>query len=187
MNQTHPGDIDRYPASLRVLHWIRAAIILGLIGAGWLMTTMSDESTSKFEILYPWHKSFGVLAFILVVLQIFIRLRTPRLPEPPNSLAPYERVLSKLVHRLTYVLLVLVPVMGYCMSSTFTMSDGVFFFGIFLPELLPKNDSWFEVFQYLHKVLAYTLLGLITLHVVGALKHRFFDSDPRSDVLGRML
>ena len=77
--------------------------------------------------------------------------------------------------------------MGYSMSSTFTMSDGVFFFGVNLPELLPKNDDWFVVFQLLHKVFAYTLLALIVLHIAGALKHRFYDKDPRNDVLRRML
>ncbi len=122
-----------------------------------------------------------------MLVQIGIRLRTPRLPEPPETLAGYEQVLSKLVHRALYALLVIVPLMGYSMSSTFTMSDGVFFFGVNLPELLPKNDNWFLVFQWLHKVLAYTLLGLIALHVVGAIKHRLFDRDPRSDVLRRML
>ena len=109
------------------------------------------------------------------------------LPKPPLSLASHERVLAQLVQRSMYVLLVLVPLMGYSMSSTYTMSDGVYFFGVNLPELLAKNDDWFVVFQWLHKVLAYTLLALIVLHLVGSLKHRFFDKDKRNDVLKRML
>ena len=187
MNQTNQESVDRYPASLRVLHWARAILILGLLWAGWYMTGLDDEVPSKYELYYPWHKSFGLLAFLVVLVQLTIRLRTPRLPEPPQTLARYEQVLSKLVHRATYALLVSVPLMGYSMSSTFTMSDGVFFFGVNLPELLPKDDDWFAVFTWLHKVLAYTLLGLIVLHVVGAIKHRLFDQDPRSDVLHRML
>lgn len=186
MNQTTPDTADRYPASLRILHWLRAILILGLLWAGWHMTGLADEVPEKFELYYPWHKTFGVLAFLVVLLQIAIRLGTARLPAPPQSLARYEQVLSKLVHRATYVLLVLVPLMGYSMSSTFTMSDGIIFFGLHLPEVLPKNDAWFEVFQWLHKNLAYTLLALIVLHVVGALKHRFLDRDPRNDVLPRM-
>ncbi|WP_028693838.1 cytochrome b [Pseudomonas cremoricolorata] len=179
--------IDRYPTSLRVLHWTRAVLILGLLWAGWHMTGMDDEIPSKFELYYPWHKSFGVLAFLLVLTQIAVRLRTPHIPRPLQTLAPFERSLSSLVQRAMYVLLVVVPLMGYSMSSTFTMSDGVFFFGVDLPELLPKNDDWFVVFQWLHKVLAYSLLALITLHVAGALKHRFLDRDPSKDVLRRML
>jgi len=179
--------VERYPRSLRILHWTRMVLILGLIWAGWHMTSLDDEVPSKYELYYPWHKSFGILAFLVVLVQLAIRIRTPKLPEPPVTLAKYERVLSKAVHRAMYALLVIVPLMGYSMSSTFTMSDGVFFFGTNLPELLPKNDNWFVVFQWLHKVLAYTLLALIALHVVGAIKHRFFDRDRRNDVLPRML
>jgi cytochrome b561 len=109
-------------------------------------------------------------------------------PGPPAALRPWERTLSVLAHRALYVLLVAVPLMGYAMSSSFTQSDGVpfFFFG-HVPELLPKNDRWFEVFQLLHRLLAYTLLALLVLHVAGALKHRFLDRDPQADVLRRML
>jgi len=184
---TDPPPQERYPPSLRILHWARAALILGLISAGWLMTSLADEVPAKYGILYPWHKSFGVLVFLVVIVQLIIRARTPRLPEPPASLPRHERFLAKAVHRAIYVLLVLVPLMGYSMSSTFTLSDGVFFFGTNLPELLPKNDSWFVIFQWLHKTLAYTLLVLVALHVIGALKHRFLDRDTRNDVLPRML
>lgn len=187
MNAPTTITIDRYSTSLRVLHWLRAVIVLGLLWAGWQMTGMNDEIPSKYELYYPWHKSFGVLAFLLVLTQIAVRLRTPRLPQPLQTLAPYERLLSTLVQRAMYGLLVVVPLMGYSMSSTYTQSDGVFFFGVDLPELLPKNDDWFVVFQALHKYLAYTLLVLIVLHVAGALKHRFLDRDPRKDVLRRML
>lgn len=179
--------IDRYPTSLRILHWARAVLIAGLLWAGWHMTGLDDEVASKYELYYPWHKSFGVLAFMLVLMQIVLRWRTPVLPSPPATLAAHERFLSRLVQRAMYVLIVAVPLMGYSMSSTYTMSDGVFFFGVNLPELLGKNDEWFVVFQRLHKVCAYTLLGLIVVHVLGALKHRFFDKDPRNDVLRRML
>ena len=187
MNPVNQTTIDRYPTSLRMLHWVRAVLIAGLLWAGWHMTGMNDEVASKYELYYPWHKSFGVLMLLVVLVQIALRWRTPKLPQPLETLAGHERFLSQLVQRAMYVLIMIVPLMGYSMSSTYTMSDGVFFFGVNLPELLPKNDDWFVVFQWLHKVLAYTLLGLIVLHVAGALKHRFFDPDPRNDVLRRML
>lgn len=187
MNPIEQQTSDRYPTSLRILHWVRAVLIAGLLWAGWHMTGLNDEVASKYELYYPWHKSFGLLMFLVVLTQIALRLRTPVLPQPLETLASYERFLSRLTQRVMYALVVIVPLMGYSMSSTYTMSDGVFFFGINLPELLAKNDDWFVVFQWLHKVLAYTLLGLILLHIAGALKHRFFDRNPRNDVLRRML
>jgi len=175
----------KYPLPLRALHWIMAVIILGTLWAGWTMVSLGDNLPTKFEAFYPWHKSFGMLALFLVAIRLVIRARRP-LPPPPSGLSPWEVKLAKAAHFALYALMIVVPCMGYAMSSSFTQSDGVFFFGVNLPELLPKNDDRFEVFQLLHRVLAYTLLGLVVLHVAGALKHRFLDRDRANDVLSRM-
>ncbi|WFU75091.1 cytochrome b/b6 domain-containing protein [Bradyrhizobium sp. CB2312] len=65
--------IDKYPAALRILLWVRALLILGLIAAGWTMTVLDDALAPKFNLLYPWHKSFGVLVFLIVLAQLAIR------------------------------------------------------------------------------------------------------------------
>jgi len=186
MSDTPTSDPDKYPANMRVLHWLRAIVVMGVLGAGLVMVNLPDELPAKFEVLYPNHKQFGLLALVLTLAQLLVRLRS-RLPELPKSLAPWEQSLSKFAHRALYALLIVVPLMGYSMSSTFTQSDGVpfFFFG-HVPELLPKNDHWFEVFQLLHRTLAYALLALLVLHVAGALKHRFLDKRADADVLRRM-
>jgi cytochrome b561 len=175
----------KYPLTLRILHWTMAVIILGLIAAGWSMVSPDGQTVSKFDFLYPWHKSFGMLILILVMVRIVIRRRA-RVPELPAGLAAWEVRAAKIGHVALYTLMIVVPCMGYSMSSSFTQSDGVFFFGVNLPELLPKNDARFAVFQALHRYLAYTLLVLVVLHVAGALKHRFVDKDRGNDVLSRM-
>ena len=187
METTNSSPSNHYPASMRWVHWLRAAVVLCNLGVGLVMVRLADELPLKFDTLYPNHKQFGLLALLLVLLQLVLRARH-HVPEAPASLKSWARSLSKFAHRALYVLLIVVPLMGYSMSSTFTQSDGVpfFFFGQ-LPELLPKNDRWFEVFQLLHRFLAYALLVLIVLHVAGALKHRFLDKDADADVLGRML
>jgi cytochrome b561 len=187
MESTTISPSSKYPVSMRVLHWLRAAVVIGTASAGLVMVNLPDELPAKFELLYPNHKQFGLLALLLVLAQLLLRARSS-VPVPPSSLQPWERTLSRFAHRALYVLLIVVPLMGYSMSSTFTQSDGVpFFFITHVPELLPKNDRWFEVFQLLHRILAYALLALIVLHVVGALKHRYLDRDAEADVLQRML
>jgi cytochrome b561 len=176
----------KYPLSMRVIHWTMAVIIMGMILAGWTMVRMDDATPAKFDHFYPWHKSFGILVLMLAITRFAVR-STSIVPALPDGLAGWERRASKIAHVLLYVLMVIVPVMGYSMSSSYTQSDGVFFFGTMLPELLPKNDARYEVFQLLHRVLAYTLLALITIHVIGALKHRFLDRHRDTDVLQRML
>lgn len=186
MEPTPVPDSRKYPVSMRWLHWLRAAVVIGNLTVGLVMVNLPDDLPAKFEVLYPNHKQFGLLALLLALTQLLVRTRS-RVPELPTSLAAWERSMSKFAHRAMYVLLIVVPLMGYSMSSTFTQSDGVpFFFGQ-LPELLPKNDRWFEVFQLLHRIFAYALLALLVLHVAGALKHRFMDKDADADVLRRML
>lgn len=181
----------KYPPAMRAMHWLRALVLIGTLAVGLLMVNLPDDLPTKFEQLYPNHKQFGLLALLLGLAQLMLRWRSQaqgRLPATAAGLKPWEGWLSHAVHRLLYVLMLAVPLMGYAMSSTFTQSDGVpfFFFG-HVPELLPKNDGWFEVFQWLHRVLAYLLLVLLVLHVAGAVKHRLQHRGGEADVLQRML
>ncbi|MBE1507650.1 cytochrome b [Rhizobium viscosum] len=173
----------RYPLAIRVLHWIMAAIVLAMIALGWAMTSAGESGP---EALYPLHKSFGLLILILVSLRLVFRIWA-RVPALPTGLRKWEVAAAKAAHITLYVLMIVVPLMGYAMSSSFTQSDGVVFFGITVPELLPKDDTQFRLFQLLHRLLAYTLLFVVALHVLAVLKHRFFDRNKENDVLSRML
>lgn len=176
----------RYPRRVRYLHWAMAFLILAMIAAGWTMVRLDDAVEAKFTLLYPYHKSFGMLILFLAFARLIVRKRA-RLPALPEALPTWERTLAKAAHVALYTLMILVPLMGYSMSSSYSQGDGVYFFGVSLPELVPDNDVWFETFTALHEILAYILLGLIVIHVLGALKHRFWDRDPDADVLSRML
>jgi len=180
----------KYPLGLRLLHWVRAVLIFGLIWSGWTMTGLAEDTPMEtFNFFYHNHKQFGVLVWLLAVVHLFLRWQKRAvLPQTPDRLAPWEKALSHFVHRAIILLTILVPLLGYSMSSSFTQSDGVpfFFFGE-VPELLPKNDTAFEVFNALHKYGAYALLCLIVLHIAGAVKHRLTDKGGETDVLPRML
>lgn len=179
----------KYPLTMRIIHWVMAVIILGMIWSGWIMVPESyDEpyEPGPWDFLYFWHKSFGILLIILFAARLFMRSRAT-LPELPSGFASWEVKAAKAGHAALYTLMIVVPLMGYAMSTVFTESDGVTLFGIPVPSLLPKNDDWFPVFQWLHKWLAYTLLALIVVHILGALKHRFLDRNRDNDVLSRMI
>ncbi len=178
--------VAKYPIAMRLLHWTRAILIGAQLYTGWTMVRLDDNLPAKFDWYYPTHKEFGVLTLLVVLTQLAIRSMKP-LPPLPSSLPALDRKLAKIAHYLLYALAIIVPLMGYSMSSTYTQSDGVPFFFFRVPELLPKNDHWFEAFQWLHRTLAYTLLALVVVHILAALKHRFFDSNRENDVLRRML
>ncbi len=179
----------KYPLSIRCLHWLRALLILGLIATGWYMTRLPESDMATASFLYPNHKQFGVLVWLLAVVHLTLRWQyKKRLPTAPSGLTAWEKILSHAIHWLLIVLTLLVPLLGYSLSSSFTQSDGIpFFFIEQLPQLLPKNDAAFAVFQMLHRYGAYLMLACIALHVAGALKHRLLDKGKETDVLQRML
>ncbi|KAA1184729.1 cytochrome b [Rhizobium tropici] len=185
----HKSGVIKYPLSMRILHWLRAALILGLLASGWYMTRLPQDDVATSGFLYPNHKQFGVLVWLLALVHLTLRWRYRTvIPHPPSNLAPWEKWLSHLIHRLIIALTLITPLLGYSMSSSFTQSDGVPFFVISqIPELLPKNDAAFAVFQALRRYSAYTLLACIILHLAGALKHRLEDKNGSTDVLPRML
>jgi len=96
-----------------------------------------------------------------------IRTRS-RVPELPSGLARWEKMLAHFTHITLYSLAIIVPLIGYARSSTFTQSDGVPFFLFMIPEILPKNDHISEILSELHEILAFTLLG-VAIGVAGAL------------------
>jgi cytochrome b561 len=176
---------QKYPLAMRVVHWTRAAIILALLAAGILMTTVADDFPGKFSVLYPNHKQFGILVLALVLVQLVLRWRGG-VPEPV-VLKPWEEKIFAITHKLFYVLMIAVPVAGYCLSSTYPESDGVPFFVTSLPELLAKDEAASGVFAAAHAILAYGLLALVALHVAGVVKHRLFDRSSAGRILDRML
>ena len=176
----------KYPVAMRVVHWLRALIILGMIWAGLTMVAMNDNVPAKFELFYPYHKSFGILVFLLAVTQLILRAKGG-VPPPSTILTPMEVVLSRWLHRALYALMFAVPLVGYARSSTYSQSDGVYFFGVNLPELLSKDDHVSAILQTTHKYLAYALLAVVVVHVAAALKHRLLDRGRGDDPISRML
>jgi len=172
----------KYHFSLRLVHWIMAICILGLIMVGWYMTGLSPQDDSRSDF-YFYHKSFGVLIFLLFFVRIIIRKTTQTLALPPN-IKVSEKKLSHIAHILLYILIVTVPIIGYMFSNSAGYS--VSFFGLTGPDILDKNKEISDIAREMHWYAAYILLGIISIHVIGALKHRFFEPK-ENDVLNRMI
>lgn len=179
MNASPPHPL--YPCTLRTLHWLIAALILGLIAVGYYMAGIADDDPLR-GTLYGLHKSFGVAALVLIAIRIAVRLRHT-IPPLPSSLPRLERRAAHAAHILLYIGMVGVPVSGLVMSMA--GGHGVAFFGIPLPNPMETDRALAKLAHDAHGILPYVLLGVIALHIAGELKHRFFDR-PEHDVLARM-
>jgi len=174
---------DRYHVVARALHWGMALLIFCLAGVGLYMTGLAEDDPN-IGLVYTLHKSFGSLLLMLLVVRLAWRFISPP-PPPPAAFTLMEIRLAKSVMGLLYILMFAIPVSGY-LASTWG-GYGVSFFGLFqFPALCEADPDKAKLAAEAHEILSYILLGLVVVHVAGALKHRL-KGTPETDVLQRML
>lgn len=171
----------RFSRGTMALHWLMATLILLLYALGWYMVGIERQTPAR-GLFFNIHKSFGLLAMLAIALFCIWRWRREA-PPYPASMSRWERRAAALVHALTYVLLVVVPLAGY-MEANFN-EWGIAFFGLLhLPPWGPDNAHWRQLLNTVHVYSANLFAVVIAVHVAAALKHALWDRDR---VLQRML
>jgi cytochrome b561 len=179
---SHPANSspNSYTGVAIGLHWLIAFAIIGSFSVGLYMVDL-PLSPQKLKI-YSWHKWAGVTIFLCVVLRLGWRL-LHRPPELPAGVPAWQRSLAAATHVLLYLLMIVVPLSGWLMSSA--KGFQTVWFGVLpLPDLLDKNAELGELLQQMHKLLNFSMAALVFTHLGAALKHHFIDRD---DILARML
>jgi cytochrome b561 len=95
----------------------------------------------------------------------------------------WQHAASRLTHAAFYVLLLVMPVTGWLMSSASNYPVSWFGF-VQLPDLVRPDEGLEHLLEDVHETLATVLITLAILHAVAALKHQFIDRD---GLLMRML
>lgn len=172
--------IQRYTGTAITLHWLMAVMLICLLAVGFFMHGLP---LSPFKLkIYSWHKWAGVSVFLLVWLRLIWRI-THRPPALPDSMGALVRGMAHLGHALLYLLMIVIPLSGWLMSS----AKGVqtVYFGVLpLPNLLAPDQALGERLQFAHMMLNYLLIAVVLGHAGAAFKHHVIDKD---DVLRRML
>jgi cytochrome b561 len=100
-----------------------------------------------------------------------------------TSMKAWERKLAKIAHGLLYLLLLVIPVLGWIAAGYFGYT--VHLFGLFtLPALADNTMEWAHALGDVHAALTDELMGIVALHMAGALYHYFI---VRDRVMQRML
>jgi cytochrome b561 len=174
------NDASRYGTVARAFHWIIVALII----TQFILANRADGlplGAAKIATLAQ-HKSVGITILALALLRLTWRLFNP-VPAAPASTPRWQRTAARVSHFLLYALLLVIPVLGWCMSSA--RNFPVSWFGVVtLPDLVQPSKPAFDFFHEAHETLAKSLFVLALLHAAAALKHHFVDRD---DVLRRML
>ena len=157
----------RYTRTAIALHWIIAALLIGNIVLGLYHDSFGKAWT-------PWimfvHKATGMTVLALSLARLAWRL-THRPPAFDPVLKGWERGLAHFIHWLFYAMLIAIPLSGWLLSSSSGRATN--FWGLFDIGPLPVGRSNHDFFEDAHELLGKAMIGLVLLHVAGALKHHF--------------
>ncbi len=163
------------------LHWMISICMIGMIWLGWYMVDLGYYDRWYHDAL-SIHKAVGIAVLGLGTLKIAWTLYTG-LPDPVSTIKPWERTAARATHIIFFLLMVLIPVAGYVIST----SEGrpVSVFGWFdVPVVYIANAWQRDLAIAAHYYLAYGTALLVAVHASAALKHQFLDRD---GTLRRML
>lgn len=165
---------SRYGLVSIFLHWLTALTVIGLFALGFWMIDLSYYD-SWYRTAPHIHKSIGILLFIAMTTRLLWRWFSP-VPRSMSSHKPWEQLISQCTHVLLYLLIFIIMMTGYLISTSDGRAIQVFtWFEVpALGELFPRQS---DIAGDLHKWIAYTLIALVVLHAIAAIKHHLIDKD----------
>lgn len=148
--------------------------VIGLFALGLWMDSL--DYYDKFYREAPHiHKSVGVLLIVLVAFR-FIWRQISVQPQPLSTHKRWEVVLAKIVHYVFYFILLCMLISGYLITTA--EGDSLEVFNWFsLPSVIDTIPNLEDYAGEIHETLAFTLIGLVIVHALAALKHHFLDKD----------
>ncbi len=158
-------DFPRFPPLMRVLHWLLAVLLLGMLFIGAAMVT----SLSAYHRLLGLHRPLGAAILVLAVIRLLNR-RYSELPPFPVTMSERERRIASLSEWLLYGLMIGIPIVGWGMLSAGHYPI-VLCGSLRLPPILPASPPLYAVLRRTHTVLAYTLFFAFIAHLSGVLFH----------------
>lgn len=181
---------ERYTAVAILLHWLIALGILALIVIGLIMTQWPDAigPMETFK-LFQLHKSIGITVLLLVVIRILWRL-THKPLALPAAMPAVEKGAAHGLHWLLYVLMLGLPLTGWAVVSSSPFNLPTVLYNLVpwpdlpvLPQLANKGTVS-HVLGWVHAYGAWTLIGLLVVHVAAVFRHQIIKRD---NILARMV
>jgi cytochrome b561 len=173
-----------YSSAARRFHWWTVALLAIQVPLGFYMVyrgaaTSFDALTGT---LYSAHKTLGLAILVLVVVRLLYRL-IHGAPADEPTIEWWQKAASHATHWSLYLLLVLVPIVGWLGISLYGARD---VFGLVtIPALAAPNSQAADLVLKLHGLLANLILVLVGMHVGAAVVLHYLIR--RDGVLARML
>ncbi len=166
--------ITQYSSISKLIHWLMAVLILAMFGVGYWMVDLTYYS-AWYKTAPHYHKSVGVLLALLLLVRIGAIWRVGK-PAALHSHSRWEQLLAKWTHSFLYLLLLVIMLTGYLISTEDGRGIEVFNWFV-LPGVGELFAGQADIAGDLHEWFAYSLMVLVLLHAAGAIKHQLWDKD----------
>ncbi|MGA7622548.1 MAG: cytochrome b/b6 domain-containing protein [Candidatus Acidiferrales bacterium] len=155
----------QFPALMRILHWLMAAMVLTMLGIGVAMVA----SLGDYHHLVSIHRPLGIAILILVVIR-WVNRQFSTLPPFPPTMSSQERSVAHASEVLLYTLLFVLPLVGWGMLSA-ARYPIVLGGSLHLFPILPHSVMLYAFLRRTHTVLAYLLFLAFIAHFGAVLFH----------------
>jgi cytochrome b561 len=164
----------RYSNTTVAFHWITVLLVLFQAYLGFRFGFFSEPGPTHDEI-FIWHKTIGVVILLLTLARLVYRLKNPPPPFPPE-LPAWERFAAVWNHRLFYLLLIAMPIVGFVAVSGYANGPTTpLLGGIEVPVIPGVSKDTGDLAGEVHELAAFLLVFLILVHIGAALKHQLID------------
>ncbi len=154
------------------IHWLMAVMIFAMFALGVWMVELNYYDAWYHDAPYM-HKSLGMLLFGMLVLRFAWRLLNVR---PALMGKVWEKMVALSVHRLHYVLLLILFISGYFIPTA--EGVGIDVFGWFsIPAIMSFDKTDADLIGLIHRYVAWLVMVLAGAHAGAAMKHHFIDKD----------
>ena len=163
---------NKYPKPMMAVHWLTLILVL--------IAYFTSKSPIQLDALGQVHVSAGIAVFLISFIRVLLLLIYKK--ELPNNkiINQYQEKLFKYMRSTLYILIFIVPLLGWFALSSLTPHFSILSIQLILLHVLDQ-------FQYIgltHQVFANIFITLVGLHACAALIHHFIFKD---NVLKSML
>ena len=165
------------------LHWLAAIAVIVMLATGFRADFAGDAGDRATRAaMMALHISFGAAVALILLARVFSSYLQPR-PTAPEQ-APVLKFLSSATHQVLLLAILIQVISGPLAVWSGGRAINVFDIFAIPSPFAERNQSVHEIAEVMHAIGRWALIGAISLHVLGALKHAMIDRD---GVLQRML
>lgn len=162
---------DKYSGLQIGIHWLVFLLVAVAYAA---MELRGFFPRSDRPVINMIHVSCGISIFVLMVVRLLVRLKSPAPPIVPKP-SPMMTGFAHLGHLVIYLLFIALPVIGMVMM--YYRGNPWFAFGLTMPFAAQSNFALVNTLKELHGVLANIGYFVIGLHALAALLHHYLWKD----------